>query len=101
LLVGSAIFSMFFLLARVPNDFTRWLTSLPIDGIWIVVLILLAMIPLGMFLDAFSIILITVPLTYPVIVELGFDGLWFGILMVKACELGLITPPLGINVFVA
>ncbi|MFC1905090.1 TRAP transporter large permease subunit, partial [Chloroflexota bacterium] len=57
-------------------------------------------IPLGMFLDPLSTLIITAPLVYPVITSLGFSGIWFGILMVKTVEIALITPPVGINVYV-
>src|SRR5690606_33089589 len=66
----------------------------------IVILLLLAYVPLGMFLDAFSMLVITLPIVFPAVVSLGFDPIWFGILAVKMCEIGLITPPVGLNVFV-
>ena len=53
-----------------------------------------------MFLDAFSMLVITLPIMFPTVVALGFDPIWFGILAVKMCEIGLITPPVGLNVYV-
>lgn len=100
LLIGGGVFAFFMVSGGYAQDFTQWITGLPVNRYLIVVMILLAMIPLGMLLDGLSILLITVPLAYPVVTELGFDGLWFGILMVKMIELGLITPPVGINVYV-
>jgi len=76
----------------------RAVTRLAWSGL--VLLLLLALVPLGMFLDGVSILLITVPLTYPVVKQLGFDGVWYAILVVKMIELGLITPPVGVNAFV-
>jgi C4-dicarboxylate transporter, DctM subunit len=100
-IIGSSVFTYFFVLAGAPNAFTNWILSLGLSPIGVVILVLLATIPLGMFLESFSMILIVVPLSYPVIVtELGFDGIWFGILLVKTIELSLITPPIGLNVFV-
>lgn len=100
-IIGSAIFTYFFVSAGAPGAFANWILSLGLTPIGVVIVILLATIPLGMFLESFSMILIVVPLAYPVIVgELGFDGIWFGILMVKTIELSLITPPIGLNVFV-
>jgi C4-dicarboxylate transporter, DctM subunit len=66
----------------------------------IVILILLALIPLGMFLETMSIMVIFVPLLHPAVVQLGYEGIWFAILFVIMIELGLITPPVGMNVFV-
>lgn len=100
LLVGGGIFAFFMVSGGYGQDFSEWITGLPVSRYWIVILLLLAMIPLGMILDGLSILLITIPLMYPVVTDLGFDGIWFGILVVKMIELGLITPPVGINVYV-
>lgn len=98
--MGAAIFSFFLISARTPARLSDWVLSLGVPG-WLVVVMLLAlMIPLGMFLDSLSCLLIIVPLAHPIITELGFSGIWFGILMVKMVELGMITPPVGLNVFV-
>src|SRR5690606_37187754 len=66
----------------------------------IIGLLLLVYFPLGMFLDAFWMLVITLPIMFPTVVSLGFDHIWFGILAVKMCEIGLITPPVGLNVYV-
>lgn len=100
LLLGSAIFSVFVVRSGIPRYVTEWMTSLNIPVLGAVVIILLIMIPLGMFIDGLSMILITMPILFPVLDALGVNGIWFGILMVKMCELGLITPPVGLNLFV-
>jgi TRAP-type C4-dicarboxylate transport system permease large subunit len=100
ILVGSGVFAFYLVSAGIPADFTRFILALDVPPLLIVAVLLLAMIPLGMALDSLSILVITVPLTFPVVTALGFDGIWFGILVVKMVELGLITPPVGINVFV-
>lgn len=100
LIVGGAIFTAFLVGARVPSSITDIIISLEVPPYVIVVLFLLAMVALGCILDGFSIILITIPLMHPIISQLGFDGVWFGILVVKMIEIGLITPPVGLNVFV-
>lgn len=100
LLIGGAVFTYLLVIARVPTAFASWVVDLDAPGLLIVAIILLAFIPLGMFLDPLSTMLIAVPLTYPAVSALGFDGLWFGILVVKMIEIGLITPPFGINAFV-
>lgn len=100
LLIGGGVFTFFMVSGGYARDFAQWITALPVSPHLVVAIILLALIPLGMVLDGMSILLITVPLTYPVVTELGFDGIWFGILVVKMIEIGLVTPPVGINCYV-
>jgi C4-dicarboxylate transporter, DctM subunit len=100
LLLGGALFNFFIVSGGYARSFADWLTGFPVHPLAIVALLLLAMVPLGMLLDGLSILLLTIPIAYPVITGLGFDGIWFGILVVKMIELGLITPPVGINVYV-
>ncbi|EHK82476.1 TRAP transporter large permease [Saccharomonospora azurea] len=99
LLIGGAIFSAFMVSAGAPQMVADGLIGLPIPDWAVVALILVILIPLGMFLDPNSILLIMVPLTYPVVTELGMNGIWFGVLFVKLIEIGLLTPPLGLNAF--
>jgi tripartite ATP-independent transporter DctM subunit len=100
ILIGASIFTFFLVSARVPYRVAEFLTTLEVAPLALVALILAATIPLGMFLDAMSILVIVVPLTYPTLMELGFSGVWYGILLVKMIELSLITPPVGLNAFV-
>jgi C4-dicarboxylate transporter, DctM subunit len=100
LLVGAAVFTFFLVLAGVPRMLTDWVIGLPIPNVLVVLTILLLLIPLGMFLDPISMLLITVPLVHPVVTGMGYDGIWFAILVVKMIEIGLITPPFGMNAFV-
>ena len=100
LLIGGGMFTVFMALGGYARQFTEWIIGLSVPGAVILVLFLLMMIPLGMVLDGLSIMLITVPLMHPVVTGLGYDGVWFAILVVKMIEIGLITPPVGINVYV-
>lgn len=100
LLIGGALFTYALVMARVPSNFAEWVGNLELSPYIVAVIILLGFIILGMFIDGLSILLIAVPLTYPAMMELGFDGIWFGIIVVKAIEIGLITPPFGLNAFV-
>ncbi len=101
IIVGASIFSFFIVSAGVPDKLAMWMLSFDLSPRLLVMLLLLSLIPLGMVLDGISILLITVPLFYPVVVtELGFSGIWYAVLTVKMIELGLITPPIGINVFI-
>jgi TRAP-type C4-dicarboxylate transport system permease large subunit len=100
LLIGGGIFSFYTVGAGIPSQFTRWVLGFDLPPLVIVIVLLLALVPLGMFLDPLSIMLIGVPIAFPLVMELGLDGVWFGILFVKFIEVGLITPPLGLNAFV-
>jgi C4-dicarboxylate transporter, DctM subunit len=100
LLLGGSMLTAFMVSAGVPGTFTRWAVDLPVSPTLVIIVLLLAFIPLGMFLDPLSLMLVGVPLAYPVVSALGFDGVWFGILVVKCIEIGLITPPLGLNAYV-
>ncbi len=98
--IGSSIFTFFLVSAGIPTAFVRWVSGLELNPTLIVAVLLLVLIPLGMFLDSLSILVIFVPLTFPVVDALGFNGIWFGILVVCFIELGQITPPVGINAYV-
>ncbi|MBK5266108.1 MAG: TRAP transporter large permease [Acidimicrobiia bacterium] len=98
--IGSSVFSFYLVSAGIPTSFLRWVTALQMDPLLIVAVLLLVLIPMGMALDSLSILVIFVPLTYPVISSFGFDGIWYAILVVKGIELGQITPPVGINAYV-
>lgn len=100
IVVGASVFTFFLVLAGVPGAFAGWVLSLDIPPLMIVTLLLLMLLPLGMFLEPISILLIVVPLAHPAVVALGYEGVWFGILAVKMIELSFITPPVGLNVFV-
>ena len=100
LLVGGSIFTFFMVNADIPETIASGLADAALPPFVILLLMLLFLVPMGMFLDGFSILLITVPLLVPTVQELGYDVIWFGILMTKMIEFGLITPPLGINVYV-
>ena len=101
IVVGSSIFSAFLIQSGTPQALTRAVQELPIESWAVVVLFLLILVPLGMGLESISILIITMPLMYPVVISLGYDGIWFGILAVKLIEIGLVTPPVGISTFVA
>jgi tripartite ATP-independent transporter DctM subunit len=84
----------------LPAQIENWVTSLTVDRFWILIVILLMYTVLGMFIDAIGMLLLTLPLVHPIVMSLGYDPIWFGIIVVKMVEIGLITPPIGINVFV-
>lgn len=99
-MIGAGIFSYFLSLAQIPQAIAQAVTAADVPPLAVIFLLLCIYFPLGMFLDAFSMLVITLPIMYPTVVSLGFDPIWFGILCVKMCEIGLITPPVGLNVYV-
>ena len=99
-IVGAGIFSLFLTMGGIVPLIVDSVKNLPLNPTVILILILLSYIPLGMFLDTMSMVLLTLPLYFPIIQGLGFDGIWFSILIIKAAELGAITPPVGMAIFV-
>lgn len=100
IIVGSSVLSAFFVQAKVPRMLTNAVLDWGLNPHLTLGIMLLALIPLGMALESISILVITVPLIYPVAMELGFSGIWLAVLIVKLIEIGLVTPPVGINCFV-
>lgn len=100
IILGAHIFGYFFTLTRVTNDLAAWVGGLPYPPLAIMTLILIGYIILGFFMDQIAILILTVPVTLPVVLQLGYDPIWFGVIVVVTAELGMVTPPLGMNVFV-
>ena len=101
ILIGAGLYAFFLTLAQVPQAVSEWVGALPLPPWAIVVMFLLVYIPLGMFMDTFSMLIITQPIMFPIVTkQLGFDPIWFGIMCTKMAEIGLITPPVGLNVYV-
>ena len=100
ILIGALVFGPFLALSGLPMRIAEFLTGLDISSLAILLLILAGYLVLGMFLEGFSMLVLTLPIVIPVVKALGFDLIWFGVLMVIVLEMGLISPPVGINVFV-
>lgn len=100
ILIGAIIFGYFLTITQTPQKVTNFLLSLDLGPYPTLLLILLFMIALGCILDAMAMIILMIPILFPVIMALGFDPIWFGVVIVMTVELGLITPPIGMNVFV-
>ncbi|HEU4646123.1 MAG TPA: TRAP transporter large permease [Burkholderiales bacterium] len=97
---GVLIFVRFLGFAGLPEAFAQWVVSLDVPPIMIMICILLFYVVLGMFMDAIGMLLLTLPVVYPAVIALGYDPIWFGIIVVKMAEICLITPPIGLNCFV-
>lgn len=99
MLVGAMIFMRFLAVSKLPFMLATFVTELAVPPIVILSLIVLIYIILGMFLDIISSMILTVPIIFPAIIAMGFDPIWFGVIVVLCMELGMITPPVGLNVF--
>jgi C4-dicarboxylate transporter, DctM subunit len=99
-LIGAILFGYFLTITQVPQKVTVFLTGLGLGPYGVLVLIMLMYLVLGCLMDAMAMIILTVPIIFPVIIALGFDPIWFGVIIVMTVELGLIHPPVGMNVFV-
>ena len=100
IIVGAFIFSRFIVLARVPNELVAWVNEAQLSPAAIVLAVVLLYFLLGTFLEEVSTILITVPVVLPLMASIGYDGIWFGIFVTIMATIGLISPPVGLTVFV-
>jgi C4-dicarboxylate transporter, DctM subunit len=100
ILIGAILFGYFLTITQTPQKVTEFLTGLGLGSYGVLTLILLMYLVLGCLMDALAMIILTVPIIFPVIRQLGFDPIWFGVIIVMTVELGLIHPPVGMNIFV-
>lgn len=101
MIAGAMIFGRFMAISRIPFELANWAGSLPLPPFAIVGVILLIYLVLGCFIDALALILLTIPIFYPVVVKtLGYDPIWFGVIVVMVVAMGVITPPVGMNVYI-
>jgi len=98
--IDELLFGYFLTITQTPQKLTEFLTSLGVGRYGVLAMIMVMYLVLGCLMDAMAMIILTVPIIYPVILQLGFDPIWFGIIIVMTVELGLIHPPVGMNVFV-
>ncbi|KZY47355.1 C4-dicarboxylate ABC transporter permease [Roseovarius sp. HI0049] len=101
IIFGALMFGYFMTYTQVTNRLLDFIAASDISPHLVLVLILLMYLLLGMLMDQFAILVLTVPVSYSIVTGLGFDPIWFGILIVKTAEIGLVTPPVGLNVFIA
>jgi tripartite ATP-independent transporter DctM subunit len=100
ILIGALVFGPFLALSGLPENIAKLLAGLDVPRVVILVLILSVYILLGTFLEGFSMLVLTLPIVIPIMQALNYDLIWFGVIMVIVLEMGLIDPPVGINVFV-
>jgi len=99
-LIGALLFGYFLTITQTPQQVTAFLTGLGVGRYGVLALIMVMYLVLGCLMDAMAMIILTVPIIFPVVTALGFDPVWFGVIIVMTVELGLIHPPVGMNVFV-
>jgi tripartite ATP-independent transporter DctM subunit len=99
LVAGANVFSYFLALSTIPTVFSTWMAGLQVSRYVILGIVVLVYLILGCFLDAISMMVLTMPVIFPVVSTLGFDPIYFGVVCVLMMEAGLITPPVGLNVY--
>jgi C4-dicarboxylate transporter DctM subunit len=100
IITGAVIFGHFMAVSTIPFVLAEWLGGLPIHPMAVMVVIVFIYFIGGFFMDAMGLIVVTIPIFFPIVEKLGFDPIWFGVIVVLVTEMGVITPPVGVNVFV-
>ena len=100
ILLGAHIFGYYFTLDQVPQNLVAWVGGLDVSRWVIIVLLLCGYIVLGSFMDQIAILVLTVPIVVPLIKSLGFDPIWFGVIKIVTAEIGMVTPPVGLNCYI-
>ena len=100
IVAGATLFGHFLAVTGLPGHFAGWLISLSLPSWAIMVIILLFFLAAGCFIDALALVLLTIPIFYPVILRLGYNPIWFGVIIVIVTQMGVITPPVGVNAYV-
>jgi tripartite ATP-independent transporter DctM subunit len=97
ILLGASVFGYFFALTQVSQDLVVWVGTLHVSRWVILVILLLCYIVLGSFMDQLAILVLTVPIVVPLMIALDFNLIWFGVIKIVTAELGMVTPPIGLN----
>ena len=100
LIAGASVFGKFMAVTTIPANLSTWVSSLPLPPIGILALICLMLFFGGCFLDAMALIMLTIPIIYPVVLHLQYDPIWFGVVIVLISQIAVVTPPVGVNVYV-
>jgi tripartite ATP-independent transporter DctM subunit len=100
IVIGAFLFNPFLAVTRIPSELASFMATLDLAPIWVLLIIVAGYIVLGTFLEGIAMMVLTIPIVYPIIIDMGYDPIWFGTLLVVVLEMSLISPPLGLNVFV-
>lgn len=101
LIIGATVFGLYLTLTGIASEAVTSISNLPFSPLVIIFLVLCVYLALGTVMTGIPILLLTLPVTFPIATDLGFSPIWFGIVVVKTLEMGLVTPPFGLNVFIA
>lgn len=100
LVAGAAVFGHFMTISRIPSALSAFISGLPLPNFVVMLLIILLYFVGGCFMDSMAMVLITVPILYPIVIQMGYDPLWFCVIIIITCGMGLLTPPVGLNVYI-
>jgi C4-dicarboxylate transporter, DctM subunit len=100
IVAGAVMFGRFLAVTHLPATLASWLAELPLPGWVIMMFIILFYLISGCFVDALALVLLTIPIFYPVVIGLGYDPVWFGVIVVVVTQMGVISPPVGVNAYV-
>ncbi|MFZ7125524.1 MAG: TRAP transporter large permease [Desulfobacterales bacterium] len=100
LIAGATVFGKFMAVTRIPYDIASWIGGFDLPSVVVLLMVVSVYFFGGCFMDSLALVMLTVPIFYPLILEIGYDPIWFGIIIVMVTEMGVITPPVGINVYV-
>lgn len=100
IITGATVFGHFLAISNIPFVLADWVGGLPIPPMAVMAVIIFIYFIGGFFMDSMALIVVTIPIFFPVVINLGFDPIWFGVIIVLVGEMGVITPPVGVNVFV-
>jgi tripartite ATP-independent transporter DctM subunit len=100
LIAGAVVFGKFLAITRIPFNIASWIGGFDLPPFMILAMVVFVYFIGGCFMDALALVMLTIPIFFPVVTSLGYDPIWFGIIIVMVTEMGVITPPVGINVYV-
>ena len=100
IVAGAVVFGHFMAITRIPFELANWVSTLQLPAHAVMAVIILMYVVGGCFMDSLAMIMLTIPIFFPVVKDLGFDPIWFGVIIVLVTEMGVVTPPVGVNVYV-
>ncbi|MFA6347414.1 MAG: TRAP transporter large permease, partial [Dehalococcoidales bacterium] len=100
IVTGAVVLGHFIAVTTIPNMLSGWISGLGLPDVAVMAMIILMYLIGGLFMDSLAMITLTIPIIYPLVLAMGFDPIWFGVIIVLVTEMGVITPPVGINVYV-
>jgi TRAP-type C4-dicarboxylate transport system permease large subunit len=100
IITGATLFGHFMAISNIPFVLADWVGNLPLPPMAIMGVLVFIYFIGGFFMDSMALIVVTIPIFFPIVIKLGMDPIWFGVMIVLVAEMGVITPPVGVNVFV-